>query len=37
MKRWATIILGLLFLMVILVPKTHAADEKMTGRMVFKT
>jgi hypothetical protein len=35
MKRWATIILGLLFLTVILVPKIHAADEKMTGRMVI--
>jgi hypothetical protein len=35
MKRWATIILMLLSMTVVLVPITRAADEKMTGRIVL--
>lgn len=35
MRRWATIIVTLLFMTVVLVPITQAADEKITGRIVL--
>ena len=34
MRRWATIIVTLISMTVVLVPITQAADEKMTGRVV---